>query len=60
MLDILLYDEQQGQLTRTSSNTIGGKITTGDPICRAGGSSAEDVICTVPDIVELDVTLTKL
>ncbi|KAJ4387262.1 hypothetical protein N0V93_007851 [Gnomoniopsis smithogilvyi] len=44
----------------TTDNTIGGSIKTGDPICRAGGSSASDLVCTVPDIVKLDVTLTKL
>ncbi|KAJ4405303.1 hypothetical protein N0V82_010337 [Gnomoniopsis sp. IMI 355080] len=44
----------------TTDNTIGGNVKTGDPICRAGGSSTTDLICTVPDIVELNVTLSEL
>ncbi|KAK0639979.1 Major allergen Alt a 1 [Lasiodiplodia hormozganensis] len=44
----------------SENNTIGGKADFDDPICHAGGSSINDLVCTVPDQVYLSVTLEKL
>ncbi|KAL1620270.1 hypothetical protein SLS56_009704 [Neofusicoccum ribis] len=41
-------------------NTIGGSAFLDEPICRAGGSSINDLICQVPDQVYFAVTLEKL
>lgn len=34
-----------------------GQVSFGDPICRAGGSGVNDLVCSVPDQVKVRVTL---
>lgn len=42
------------------SDTIGGSGFLDEPICRAGGASATDLVCFVPEGVYFAVTLEKL
>ncbi|KAF7194501.1 Major allergen Alt a 1 [Pseudocercospora fuligena] len=44
----------------SETETPGGRAFTDDPICHAGGSSATDEVCSVPDNVYFAITMSKL
>ncbi|KAM3416697.1 putative major allergen alt A1 [Cercospora zeina] len=54
-------NQQQNELwmwdTITKSQIYIGHVGFDDPICRAGGSSSSDLVCDLPDVVDLFVTL---